>query len=72
LGLSGATHKSSLFEDLDVLRDCLFGDLEWLGQLVDRGRAPAEAGDDPTPYRIGQGSKRPVETVAGRRIISDH
>ena len=35
--------------------------VERLGQLVDRGRATAEPGDDPATYRVGQGREGTVQ-----------
>ena len=44
LGVPRPGDQPGLLEHLDVLRDRLLGDLEGIGQLVDRGRAPAESG----------------------------
>ena len=71
LGVPRPGDQPRLFEHLNVLRDRLLGDLERIGQLVDRGRAPAEAGDHPAPHRIGQGGEGPVEPVVGGGI-DDH
>jgi hypothetical protein len=36
LGIAAASHKTSRFEDTDVLRDCARRHLERLGELSDR------------------------------------
>ena len=63
LGVPRPGDQPCLLENLNVLRHRLLGDLEGIGQLVDRCRAPAEPGNDPAPNRIGQGGEGPVEPV---------
>jgi hypothetical protein len=46
----------------------LLGDGEWFGELVDRRRTSAEAGDDPPSHRVGERHERSVEPVIGGRI----
>jgi hypothetical protein len=71
LRVARARHEPRLLEHLDVLRDRLLGDLERLGQVVDRRRAAAEPGDDAAAHRVGEGHEGPVEAVIGARVV-DH
>ena len=63
LGVPRPGDQPCLLEYRNVLRNRLLGDLEGIGQLVDRCRASAEAGNDPAANRIGQGGEGPVEPV---------
>ena len=72
LGVAGARDEAGLLEHLDVLRDRLLGDLERFGELVDRGRPAAQAGDDAATHRVGQRHEGAVEAVVGARIHDHH
>jgi hypothetical protein len=48
-------------EDPDVLLDPVERQPVRLRELADRGRAGAEALEDPAPGRVGEGEERPVE-----------
>ena len=48
-------------EDPDVLLDPVEGQPVRPGELADRGRAAAEALEDPAPGRVREGEERPVE-----------
>lgn len=63
LGIPATGDQFCLFKDPNMLRDGLLADLEGVRQFVDRGRPPAQAGDDAAPNRIGQGQEGPVEAV---------
>ena len=71
LGVARPGDEAGLLEHLDVLGHRLLGDGEWFGELVDRCRAAAEAGDDPPPNRVGERHERPVEPVVGGRVDDD-
>ncbi|MCY1239608.1 hypothetical protein D9M72_524130 [compost metagenome] len=67
LGVTRAGDQLRLLEDLDVLRDRLFGDREGFRQFVYGCRAAAEPGDDAAANRVGEGEEGRVEqfVVAG-------
>jgi hypothetical protein len=48
-------------EDADVLADPVDRQSVGLRQLADRGRAAAEALEDPAPGRVREGEEGPVE-----------
>jgi hypothetical protein len=48
-------------EDADVLLDAVQRQPVRLRELADRGRAGAEALEDPAPRRVGEGEERAVE-----------
>ena len=68
LGVPGPRHEAGMLEHLDVLGHRLFGDGERFGELVDGRRPAAEAGDDPSPHRVGERHERPVEPIIGGRV----
>ena len=55
--------QAGLFQHLEVFRNGLQADGEWLGQLVDRGLALGEPSQDGSPRGIGEGRKRAVELI---------
>jgi hypothetical protein len=54
-------HEVGALEDPDVLLDPVDRQPERLRELADRGRATAQALEDPAPCRVGEGEERAVE-----------
>ena len=70
LGVPGPCHQPGVLEHPDVLGHGLDRHLVRLGELVHRGVASGEPGDDVAPGRIGQGGEDPGEPVVGHVIAS--
>ena len=69
LGVACARDESGVFQNLNVLRDRLFGDRERFREFVDGGGPAAEPGDDAAADRVGQGSECQVELVVVRVVV---
>src|SRR5262244_957209 len=60
LAVRADRHQAGVPEHLQVLGDGLLGDVELLGDLVDRARPVAYQPQDVTPARLGEGLERGV------------
>jgi hypothetical protein len=63
LGLPAAGDQAGVLEDFQVLGDCWESHLERPGEVVDRGFAAAEMGEDGTARGIGKGGESGGEVV---------
>ena len=55
--------QAGLFEDMDVFGDCLLGDSEGLGKLVERRVGAGQPGHDRATNWVGEGHEGPVKLV---------
>src|SRR6516165_9848536 len=58
LALRAHRHQARVLEHLQMLRHGLLGDVELLGDLVDRTRPAAQQPQDASPMRLGEGPER--------------
>jgi hypothetical protein len=72
LSVATPTDQTGLLEHFEMLRDCLKGDLERFGELVDCRLSDGQTGEDRPSGRVGESSERVAELVAFRMGLRIH